>query len=89
MLEDETWEHIREFHPEVTEIGMIEGVLLNPDWILRSVWDTQTYLYYQRVRPHRFGAVIVEMSEKRIKTTLTTDRIKEGEVIWQKSKPML
>lgn len=85
-LDTETWEHIREFHPEITDADLIEAVLLEPDWIVRSNWDTTTYLYYSRIRPHRYRVVVVDMAEKRIKTTLTTASLKEGEVIWQKTR---
>jgi len=38
-LDDETWSHIQEFHPETTEVGLIESVLVDPDWIMRNSWD--------------------------------------------------
>lgn len=88
MLDDETWKHIREFHPEITDFEMIEKVLQNPDWIVQSNWDLETYLYYKRVRPKRYLVIVVQLGQNRIKTTLTTDRIKDGEVIWPKTKFM-
>lgn len=45
VLDGETWAHIQEFHPEFTDIGMIESVLLKPNWIVRSNWDRQSVLY--------------------------------------------
>ncbi len=44
-LDDETWSHIQEFHPEIAEVGLIESVLVDPDWIIRSSWDAESILY--------------------------------------------
>jgi hypothetical protein len=44
-LDDETWAHIQEFHPEITDIALIASILLNPDAIVRSNWDAQGILY--------------------------------------------
>jgi hypothetical protein len=85
-LEDETWAHIQEFHPEITNIELIASILLDPDAIVRSNWDAQSILYYRQIRPNRFRVVVVQTVEARIKTTLTTDKIKRGEVLWAKEK---
>ena len=37
FLNKETWAHIQEFHPEITEVEMIESVFLNPDIIVQSI----------------------------------------------------
>ena len=84
LLNEETWAHIQEFHPEITEVEMIESVLLNPDIIVQSNWDDESILYYRQIKEQRFSVVIVQTIEKRIKTTLTTDRIKKGVVLWIK-----
>jgi hypothetical protein len=86
-LEDETWMHIQEFHPEITHIELIESILLDPDMIVRSNWDAQSILYYKQIRPNRFRVVVVQTVESRIKTTLTTNKVKRGEVLWAKEKP--
>jgi hypothetical protein len=83
-LDAETWMHIQEFHPEITDIALIESALLKPDWIVRSNWDSHSVLYYQRIRPRRFRAVVVDTANMRIKTTLTTQSVKEGEILWPK-----
>ena len=88
-LDNETWAHIQEFHPEITDVALLESVLLKPDWIVRSNWDDHGILYYQRIRPHRFRAVVVDTASMRIKTTLTTQRVKEGEILWPKPNRLL
>ena len=86
QLDDETWAHIQEFHPEIDSVDLIETILLHPDRIVRSNWDEQSILYYRQIKPHRFRVVVVQTAEARIKTTLTTDKIKRGEVLWVKEK---
>ena len=85
-LDDETWEHIQKFHPEIVSAQLIESILLDPDQIVRSNWDDQSVLYYQRIKSGRFRVVVVQKVEMRIKTTLTTDKIKRGKVLWVKEK---
>ncbi len=87
-LDPETWMHIQEFHPEFTEIGLLEVALLKPSWIVRSSWDRESILYYRRVRPHRFHVVVAQIREKKIKTALTTETVKEGDILWPKPNPM-
>ena len=82
-LYDEVWKHIREYHPEIKEVETIELILKEPDVIIKSRWDDESYLYYKQFG-HLFGVVVVQMREKRIKTTLTTDKIKKGDIIWKK-----
>jgi hypothetical protein len=84
LLAAETWEHIQEFHPEIIEVEMIEFVLLIPDTIVQSNWDEESILYYKQISERRFRVVVVQKIEKRIKTTLTTDKVKRGEVLWKK-----
>lgn len=84
FLDEETWAHIQEFHPEIDDIEMIETVLLDPDIIVQSNWDDESILYYRQIRERRYRAVVVQLIEKRIKTTLTTDKVKRGEIIWRK-----
>ena len=86
-LDDETWSHIQEFHPEITDIALIESVLLDPDQVVRSNWDAESVLFYQQIRLRRFRVVVVQVVEKRIKTTLTTNKIKRGKVLWAKENP--
>jgi len=85
ILYDETWQHIRMFHPEITGVEDIETVLQDPDVIMRSNWDPDSILYYKR-HGHLYRVVVVQIVEKRIKTTLTERRIKEGEIVWLNPK---
>ena len=87
-LDDETWAHILEFHPEIANVELVESILRDPDQVVRSNWDSQCILYYKQIAPRRFRAVVVQLTEKRIKTTLTTDKVKRGEMLWVKEKPI-
>lgn len=49
--------------------------------VIRSSWEPDTVLYYRRIR-HLYRVVVVHTTEMRVKTALTTDRLKEGEVLW-------
>lgn len=80
-LYDETWRHIRQFHPEISRVEIIESVLLEPDVMMRSSWDPNSLLYYRRCG-HLYRVVVVQTEERRIKTTLTERKIKEGEIVW-------
>ncbi|MDI6792163.1 MAG: hypothetical protein QME81_04760 [bacterium] len=81
ILYDEIWEHIRRFHPEITQIEVLQSVLQYPDAIIKSSWDPESVLYYKRSR-HLYKVVVVQLKEKRIKTTLTERKIKKGEILW-------
>lgn len=81
ILYDETWRHIRRFHPEITSVEIIESILLEPDVIIKSSWDPESVLYYQR-HGYLYRVVVVNIVEQRIKTTLTERKIKEGEILW-------
>ncbi len=82
-LYDEVWSHITRFHPEIKDIETIENILNNPDFIVKSNWDETSKLYYKQYKK-LYKVVVVETKEKRIKTTLTTDKIKKGEILWTK-----
>ncbi len=83
-LDDETWAHIQEFHPEFENVESIQSVLLKPDWIVRSNWDRESVLYYRRIKARRFRVVVAQIADRRIKTALTTDAVKKGEIVWPK-----
>ena len=86
-LDDETWAHIQQFHPEIVSVDLIESILHDPDQIVLSNWDNESILYYKQISRRRFRVVVVQMVEKRVKTTLTTDKVKRGQVSWVKEKP--
>lgn len=74
------WEHIHRNHPEI-ELSHIEQALSSPDSVVRSNWDDHGLLYYKRVGPY-FKVVVVDDELSRIKTVLTTNKIKQGEQVW-------
>ncbi len=82
-LYDEVWGHIRKYHPEIKDLKAIETIIKNPDVIVRSSWDKNSNLYYKTIG-HLFRVVVVQTEEKRVKTTLTTDKVKKGEILWKK-----
>ncbi len=81
VLYEATWQHIKQFHPEIQDVEDLESVLQEPDVIVRSNWDSDSALYYQK-RGHLYRVVVVQLRERRIKTTLTERKIKEGELLW-------
>ena len=46
-LFDEVWMHIRRYHPEIKNTYMLELILKQPDFIIKSSWDDQSYFYYK------------------------------------------
>jgi hypothetical protein len=83
QLTSGVWKHIQPFHPEINDINLIKQVLVEPDSIVKSNWDHHSRLYYKRIGKY-FKVVVAHIKDKRIKTALTVDGIKRGEVIWQK-----
>lgn len=87
ILTKDTWNHIQRYHPEIKTIEQIEVILKEPDTIVRSNWEKESLLYYKKIG-HLYRVVVVHTVEKRIKTTLTERKIKEGEIIWLNPKIM-
>ena len=52
-LTDERLRHIL-LHPEMAGVeSMIEAALLEPEFVIQSLWDDQAFLYYRLLpRPH-------------------------------------
>lgn len=87
VLLPEVWRHIIEGHPEMEKhIAIIGNVLACPTVIFRSKTFTQRHLYYKAHKGKLFYAVVVDIEKSIIKTFYLTDRIKEGELIWQEKK---
>jgi hypothetical protein len=88
-LSDVRWIHIIETHPEIKEfIKELEGVLIEPELIKRSVYNENVVLFYKHYKHIYLGkymCVIVRLDEKSIITAYITDRIKSGDVIWKKN----
>ena len=83
-LPDSVWHHIRQNHPEI-QLNYLEQTLRNPDVIVQSNWDEASQLYYKKIGKY-YKAVVVESEQKRVKTTLTTNKVKAGEVLWKKKQ---
>jgi len=90
-LTSERQEHIEADHPEMFEqIDKIENTLLNPDKIVRSRTDPQVELFYQYYRStpvtekHLCVIVKVSVSELFIITAHFTDKIRGGEILWER-----
>ena len=89
ILSQQRWMHIIQEHPEVKEyIKEIEMVLKEPDLIKESNKDKNVYLYYRFFREILKGKYIIVVVKKSISsfvvTCYITDRIKEGDIIWER-----
>jgi len=88
-LSDVRWEHIIETHPEIKElIKELEGALIEPELIKRSVYNDNVvlfYRHYKHIYEGKYMCVIVRLDEKSIITAYITDRIKSSDVIWKKN----
>ena len=86
----ERWQHIVTEHPEIRRFKKrLPEILSEPDLVKRSKKDKEVLLYY-RYYPDIFGGkylLAVAKIQRRpfLLTYYVTDRIKEGDVIWQKS----
>ena len=88
-LPDERWVHIVDKHPEIKRyITKIREVLIYPDIVKLSKKDGKSHLYYKffpEIYSGKYLLVVVKHNrEKFIVTCFVTDKIKEGEVKWQK-----
>lgn len=89
-LTQERWQHIVTEHPEIRGFRKrLPEILSQPDLVKRSKKDKEVLLYY-RYYPDIFGGkylLAVAKIQRRsfLLTYYVTDRIKEGDVIWQKS----
>ena len=88
-LPDERWNHIIDTHPEIKELlKELEGALLDPELIKRSVYNENVvlfYRHYKHIYEGKYMCVVVRLDEKSIVTAYITDRIKSGDVIWKKN----
>ena len=88
-LPNERWNHIIYTHPEIKElIKELEGVLIEPELIKRSVYNENVVLFYRRYKhiyEGKYMCVVVRLDDKSIVTAYITDRIKSGDVIWKKN----
>ena len=81
------WQHIIEGHPEIRGYQKeIADTLFNPRVINRSKKIENRHIYYRKLKSKLFFAVVVDMAKGIIKTSYITERIKEGEMVWQEKK---
>lgn len=90
-LDEEAAKHIVKKHPETT-IERIAEALADPDEVRKSQYKEETKLYYKKRindkgKP-RFTAVVVKSREDGnwIDSAMTTSKIKEGEIVYQKTE---
>jgi len=82
-LSESVWEHVSSNHPEITK-EIIQEVLNTPEAVVRSSWNFSSLLYYKKIGKY-YKAVVAEIQDGRIKTALTTDKIKKGDIVWKRN----
>ncbi len=88
-LSDEVYRVILDKHPESKQFIKRVGEMLSaPDQVRKSTTDPRVRLYYRfypDVLKGKLIAIVVKRVDRNfISTIYATDRIKEGEIIWQK-----
>ena len=90
-LTDERLDHIETDHPEMNgQIGRMEETLANPDMIVRSktAFDVELfYRHYPRTPvTEKFLCVVLKVlpDDVFVITSYFTDRVKRGDVLWEK-----
>lgn len=76
-------------HPSVRKFEeKIKETLQDPDQVRRSKIDTKVYLYYKSVGKLSACVVVEHLNEDEgyIVTAYITDRIKEGDKVYEKNK---
>lgn len=87
VLLPDVLKHILEGHPEIGKyLKEFEETLLYPTAIYRSKKFIERHLYYKRLRNKLLLVVVVDTLKGIIKTSYISDRIKEGELIWQEKE---
>ncbi|VVB87323.1 Uncharacterised protein [uncultured archaeon] len=88
-LTEEGWNHIVETHPELKDmLEDLKGVLEDPELIKKSVYNENVvlfYRYYGHIYQGKHMCVVVRLDEESIVTAYITDRIKKGEIVWEKN----
>ena len=89
-LTDERWAHISE-HPEMSNMrAAIEETLQGPEVVVQSASEPQARLYYRFYHRTPVGGkylcavVLVRDSDAFLVTAYLTDRIKRGQILWQR-----
>lgn len=89
-LTEERWKHIVKEHPEIEGLSeQIGNVLNSPDYIKRSLRDENVWLYYkyeEMLYNGKYLLVVVKRGQRAfVVTCYVTDKIKQGDTIWQKT----
>lgn len=93
IISEESWEHIQDSHPEISQQDII-NVLLNPDEVRGSNYSAQVELYYL-IKSHapkqRYSCVVVKVLAVGcyISTAMTLISMKKGTVIYNKRKGVM
>jgi len=90
-LSDERLEHLESQHPEmVRQLKRISETIAHPERIIRSKTDTSVELFYKHYRTtpvsEKFLCIVVKASkdDNFVVTAYYTDRIKGGDLLWEK-----
>ena len=84
-LGDNAQQHIAEVHPEIS-LHLIKATLEDPDEIRASSYREDSELYYLRRTKRLYTCVVVKICADGnfISTALTTEKPKDGRVIYRK-----
>lgn len=90
QLEEDQWSKIvRDKHPVMRgKEVLVKDALTATDFVRRSIKAQDVFLYYKKSGKY-YVCVVVRHKENKegfIMTAYLTDRTKEGEEIWRKSK---
>lgn len=91
ILTEENRSHILNRPELLNQEDKIEETLLNPELIKKSVSDDKVVIYYKRYQKtpvtSKYMAVVVKLTDKEnfIISAYFTDRIKKGDLLWEKN----
>lgn len=80
------WTLTQKKHPEVTsKLAWVQQSLMEPEFIRQSQKDKKVLLFYKHYNSYWFCVIVKKLDgEAFVITAYITDKIKEGEVVWQK-----
>jgi len=89
-LHKNTWDHIREKHPEISRINEVRSTIQKPDIITQGA-TRQSLAYTKIARSDLHVNVYVKMddttySRGRVSTTFLQGKAPKGDVIWLKTR---
>jgi len=91
ILDEEVKNIVFSKHPETLEfIDRIAITLRNPDIVKRSKTSKRVKLYYRFfidiLQGKYFVVVVKQVEQYYISTFYITDKVKEGEILWQRNE---